>query len=163
MASLDGEVKREPWTVHVVTPQGEVPALDFVPHAGWVASHPKKSDIRWSQSHSPAHMRGTPRLRRVSWFLIVLSLLQVLDMASTLLLLSIGGVEANPIAAWSLQQGVPAFVAMKIGLAAVLLAFVPLIERERGPIRATTWACLGFDVLFAAVVASNVAQFVAFA
>jgi hypothetical protein len=106
---------------------------------------------------------GLPRLRRVSWFLVVFAVLQILDLATTLLLLSIGGIEANPIAAWSLQHGVPFFVAMKFGLALVLLSFVPLMERERGQVRAATWTCLGLDVLFGAVVASNAVQVVLFA
>jgi hypothetical protein len=112
------------------------------------------------------HVQGRfalPHLRRVSWLLIAFAVLQVLDMATTVLLLAIGGVEMNPVAAWSLQRGVPFFVAMKFGLALVLLAFVPLMERERGQVRAATWTCLGLDVLFGAVVASNAVQVVLFA
>jgi hypothetical protein len=107
-----------------------------------------------------------PRLRRVSWALLAFAVLQVLDMATTLLLLAIGGIELNPVAAWSLAHGVPAFVAMKLGLAAILAAFVPLVERERAEkagLRAATWTCLGLDVLFAAAVASNALQFLLFA
>jgi len=84
-------------------------------------------------------------------------------MLSTLGLLSIGGTELNPVAAWSLRFGVPAFVAMKLGLALIVAAFVPFIERERGSLRATTWTCAGFDIAFAAVVASNAVQFMLFA
>ena len=106
-----------------------------------------------------------PRLRRVSWFLLVFAVLQVLDLATTLLLLSIGGIEANPIAAWGLSHGVPTFVALKLTFAGVLLAFIPLMQREREPrsVRAATWTCLGLDVLFGAVVASNMLQFLVFA
>jgi len=39
---------------------------------------------------------GWARLRRISRFLVVFAVLQVLDLATTLLLLSIGGIEANP-------------------------------------------------------------------
>jgi hypothetical protein len=106
-----------------------------------------------------------PRLRRVSWFLLIFAILQVLDLATTLLLLSIGGVEANPIAAWSLSHGVPAFVALKLTFAGILLAFIPAMEREREPlaVRAATWTCLGLDLLFGAAVASNALQFLLFA
>ena len=106
-----------------------------------------------------------PHLRRVSWFLLVFAVLQLLDLATTLLLLSIGGIEANPIAAWSLAHGVPTFVAMKLLFAAILAGFIPLMEREREPrsVRAATWTCLGLDLLFGAVVASNMLQFLVFA
>lgn len=106
-----------------------------------------------------------PRLRKVSWFLLAFAVLQLLDLATTLLLLSIGGVEVNPIAAWSLQQGVSAFVALKLFFASVLLAFIPLMEREREPrsVRAATRLCLGLDVLFGAAVVSNGVQFLLFA
>lgn len=106
-----------------------------------------------------------PHLRRVSWFLVVLAILQLLDLATTLLLLSIGGTEANPIAAWGLRHGVATFVALKVGLAALLLAFVPLMEREREvrALRAAAWTCLGLDLLFGAAVASNAVQFLLFA
>jgi hypothetical protein len=105
-----------------------------------------------------------PRLRRVSWFLLVLAVLQALDLATTLLLLSIGGVEANPIAAWSLAHGVPTYVVLKLALAGVLLAFIPPMEREREPrsVRAAARLCLGLDALFGAAVVSNALQFLLF-
>jgi hypothetical protein len=147
------------FVVRVVTPWGTKPALEFSKPTQDAAA--RRSYIL-ARREEPAHARRR-RWRTVSWLLASLAALQVLDMVSTLLLLSIGGMELNPIASWSLKQGVPVFVALKIGIALVLLAFIPLVQREKRDVRAATWACASCDVVFGIAVALNFLQFVIFA
>jgi len=155
------------WTVRVVTPSGTRlapelgrPPVQVVRPRPTAAEAYRGEPPASSQSSRWRRVRG---LRRISRLLLVFAALQILDMASTLLLLSIGGTEMNPVAAWSLQRGVLAFVGLKLGLAGVLAAFIPLLERDRSPARAATWTALGMDCVFALVVATNLIQFVLFA
>lgn len=144
-----------PAGIRVLGPYGEARVLEL-----WVARGPVEPAMA-----RPAVLPKAGRLAR--WLvrlLVALAALQVLDLVSTLLLLSIGGVEANPVSAWLLSYGVGAFVATKLGLAALLLAFVPRLRRERQPgLRTAMWTCAGFDAVYVLAVVSNLVQFAVFA
>ena len=135
-----------------------VPVLDLFP-----AVRPAAADK--DISSRPAHpLVMKHKLRLVSRLLAALALLQILDMASTLLLLSIGGMEANPVSAWLLQRGVGAFVLAKLAIAAAALTVIPFLEKDRRKVGAgTTWTCVGFDVIYGITVVSNLIQFALFA
>ena len=95
-------------------------------------------------------------MRAVSWLLIALAVLQVLDLVTTLVGLRLGAAEANPVARGLLGLGTGAFVALKIALAGLVVAFIPMMEEERRPLRAATSVSAVAVAGFAVVVALNV-------
>lgn len=144
--------------IRALGPYGEAPVLDL-----WVAARPTDPPAP-PRTVAPARtMRRAARF--LTWLLAGFAALQVLDLTSTLLLMSIGGTEVNPVSAWLLQQGVGTFVAVKLTAAAVLLACIPLVRRSRPApgMRTATWTCAGFDTLYVVTVLSNFVQFAVFA
>ncbi len=108
--------------------------------------------------HSSHH-----RLRLVSRLFLIFAVLQVLDGLSTFLLLGAGGTELNPLSGWLLRGGLSVFIAVKLALAFLLVALVPLLERDRGDHPSVAWTVVGLDAIYLLAVASNLAQVVLFA
>lgn len=104
-------------------------------------------------------------LRPASRLLAILAMLQILDLTSTLLLLSIGGIEANPMSSWLLRHGALTFIGAKVGLALVIGISILQLERDRNAQRskAVRWTAIGFDLVYGLAVVSNLLQFALFA
>lgn len=165
MVTTEAGLKKGGMTVRVLAGRRPVPVLELVPKApSPTGVQPHHVHPGFHELHKPAPRRVEKHhLKQVSRFLIVLAILQILDLASTLVAVSSGATEANPLAAWTLRQGVPAFIALKLLLAAAVVAVIPFLERERRPLRAATWTTFGFDLAFAGVVGANFGQVLLFA
>jgi hypothetical protein len=82
-----------------------------------------------------------------------LLVLCVADLLLTLDALNHGGSEANPLMGWALQQGVPVFVALKLGL--TLLGALVLLLRVR--FRGMRLALAGLVVAYVALIGYHLA------
>ena len=163
MDSHVGALKNPQPFVRILTPSGPRTPLEILDSRPRFAT-PRPAD----HAIVPEFRRARPThrpLRRLSKVLIFLAVLQALDLASTLMLLGIGGIEANPISAWLLRQGSAAFIAVKMAIIGALAVVVWMLERNRRSAKAPglTWTAMGFDVVYAVTVVSNLVQFAVFA
>lgn len=91
--------------------------------------------------------------------LIILFILNILDITSTYHALSNGGIEANPIALWTMQWGSLGFIGFKLLGFVVTVIFVVLLSNIKSDIvnfkRASIIALTLFNLFMLYVVLNN--------
>lgn len=102
------------------------------------------------------------RYCRTDWTTLLITaillnaVLQVLDIVTTLAAQSAGGTEVNPVSAGLMEHGMGVWVAVKLGLALVFLAFLPALKDLRWTQKRTAArASLAFAMLMVFVVVTN--------
>lgn len=89
--------------------------------------------------------------------LILNGVLQIADMATTVLILRAGGAEANPVSASLIASlGLGGWILLKVLFASALVGlFVLLVDADRRDLRIANGASGVFAVLMALVIANN--------